>query len=154
LNITAWRIFKRKHQASAFSGEGARRSGGRWNSKGVAVLYASESPALAALEMLVQLQAHEILQAYLLASISFDEGLVEEVPRRQLPRPWRRDPAPPALQAIGDRWIAAASSAVLRVPSAIIDGEWNYLLNPEHRDFAQCIRGKATPFRFDRRLVK
>src|SRR5262245_8219916 len=154
LKLTAWRIFKKKHAASAFSGEGARRFGGRWNSKGVAVIYASESPSLAALEMLVHLQSQELLQAYLLASISFEASLVKQIPLRKLPRHWRRDPAPPALQALGDRWIAAAASAVLRVPSVIIAGQWNYLFNPEHPDFAKSTRGKPTAFRFDRRLVK
>jgi RES domain-containing protein len=154
VTITAWRIFKRKHQRFAFSGVGARRFGGRWNSKGIAVVYASESPALAALEMLVHLQTHEILHAYMLMSISFDEALVEKVPRRRLPRSWRRDPAPQALQAIGNDWVAHGRSAVLRVPSVVIDGQWNYLLNPNHADFAKCHCGPATPFRFDRRLGK
>ena len=154
MTITAWRIFKKKHRRLAFSGEGARRFGGRCNSKGVAVVYTSESPALAALEMLVHLQSQEILRAYLLASISFDEARMEEVSLRRLPRNWRRDPAPAALQAIGDTWIARGSSAVLHVPSVIIDGQWNYLLNPNHADFGKCRFGKPTTFRFDRRLSK
>lgn len=152
--ITAWRIIKKKHKASAFSGEGARRYGGRWNSKGVAVVYTSASPSLAALEMLVHLQAQEILRAYLLASISFDKSLVEDLPASKLPGNWRKDPAPAALQAIGDRWVAQASAAILRVPSVLIDSEWNYLLNPNHPDFANCECGKTKAFRFDSRLLK
>lgn len=152
--VTAWRIVKKKHQAAAFSGEGARRYGGRWNSKGVAMVYAAASSALAALEILVHLQAHEILRSYVLMSISFDDILVETLPVSELPRQWRSDPAPAALQAIGDQWITRASSAVLRVPSVLIDNESNYLLNPNHSDFARCVRGKPRPFRFDRRLLK
>jgi RES domain-containing protein len=124
------------------------------NSKGVAVVYASESPSLAALEILVHLPAREVLQAYLLASVSFHESLVEQLPLARLPAHWRKDPAPRALQAIGDRWVARGSSPVLRVPSVIMDGEWNYLLNPNHPEFANCKPGKARPFRFDSRLVK
>jgi len=154
LIITAWRIFKTKYAAQPFDGEGARRTGGRWNSKGVTHVYASESPALAALEILVHLQSQELLSSYLLASISFDDTLVETVSPRQLPRGWRRDTAPAALQAVGDPWVARAASAVLRVPSVIIDGQWNYLLNPRHPEFAKCTPGKPTPFRFDRRQMK
>lgn len=152
MTISAWRIFKKRHKAAG--GEGARRFGGRWNSKGVAVVYTSQTASLAALEMLVHLHAHEILSAYLLAEVSFDESLVEEVSISKLPVNWRKDPAPLALQAIGDQWVAQGSSAVLRVPSVLVDTEWNYLFNPNHPDFAKCKFGKPRPFRFDSRLVK
>jgi RES domain-containing protein len=154
LTITAWRIFKRKHAATVFSGAGARRFGGRWNSKGVAVIYAAGSPSLAALEMLVHLESQELLGAYRVASVSFDEALVEALPAAKLPARWRRDPAPARLQRLGDAWVAAGSSAVLRVPSVIIADEWNYLLNPNHPDFAKCVLGAAKAFHSDERLLK
>jgi RES domain-containing protein len=154
LTITAWRIFKPKHAAGAFTGEGARRFGGRWNSKGTAVVYVAESLALAALEMLVHLQARQVLAAYLVAPVRFDDSLVQELGRRQLPANWRSDPAPTRLKALGDRWVADKRSAVLRVPSAIIETESNYLLNPGHSDFARVRIGTAEPFRFDARLAR
>jgi RES domain-containing protein len=154
LKITAWRIFKKKHRASAMTGEGARRFGGRWNSRGVAVIYTSASPSLAILEMLVHLQAQEILGAYLLAPVIFDDGLVRLLSPKKLPSNWRKEPAPAALQAIGDRWIASRESAVVRVPSVIVATEFNYLLNPAHEDFCRCIWGKPRPFHFDPRLAK
>ena len=154
MKITAWRIFKKKHKTSAFTGEGARRFGGRWNSRGVPVIYTSESPSLAVLEILVHLEAREILDAYLLASVNFDDIFVKSVPLKKLPSNWRNEPAPAALQEIGDRWIARGESAVLRVPSAIIPTEFNYLMNPAHSDFARCLWGKVRPFQIDRRLVK
>jgi len=143
LKITAWRIFKKKHRASAFTGEGARRFGGRWNSRGIGVIYTSESPSLAVLEMLVHLQAQEILAAYLLAPVTFDDSLVKSLSPKKLPSYWRKEPAPAALQAIGDRWIASRESPVLRVPSVIVAMEFNYLLNPAHEDFDWCHWGKA-----------
>jgi RES domain-containing protein len=152
LKITVWRIFKKKHQAFAFTGEGARRFGGRWNSKGVAVVYASQSPALAALEMLVHLEAQHLRQAYLFAPISFDSSLIEHFDLDQLPKTWRKDPPPRALRDIGDEWVAGARSVVLRVPSAIIASESNYLLNPSHPSFKKCAFGAVVPFRFDPRL--
>jgi RES domain-containing protein len=85
---------------------------------------------------------------------SFDEDLIEHLPASKLPANWRKDPAPASLRSVGDEWVLGGSSAVLRVPSVIIDSEWNYLLNPAHPDFAKCVPKKAKPFRFDSRLVK
>jgi RES domain-containing protein len=154
LTITAWRIFKKKHKATAFTGEGARLFGGRWNGRGVPVIYTSQSSALAVLEILVHLHAQEILDAYLVAPITFDDTLVETVAPRQLPANWREDPPPAACQAFGDRWVARGDFAVLRVPSAILDTEYNYLINPVHPDFGRCVPGKAKPFKIDPRLTK
>jgi RES domain-containing protein len=98
--------------------------------------------------MLVHLESQEILGAYRVASVSFDEALVEVLPVARLPSRWRRDPAPAALQRLGDAWVARGSSAVLRVPSVIIADEWNYLLNPSHPDLAKCVLGAAKAFRF------
>ena len=120
----------------------------------MAVIYTSESPSLAVLEILVHLQAHEILEAYLLAEVIFDESLVEVCPISQLPGNWRKDPASDSLKILGDQWILRGSSAVLRVPSVIIDSESNYLLNPTHPDIPKCVRMKPKAFRFDSRLVK
>jgi RES domain-containing protein len=154
LKITAWRIFKKKHLATAFTGEGARRFGGRWNSKGVAVIYTSETISLAVLEILVHLQAPKILDAYLLAPVTFDEILVNSIARKDLPSGWRNDPGPSALQETGDHWVASGASAILRIPSVIVTTESNYLLNPAHRDFRRCVWGKPQPYKFDRRLIK
>jgi RES domain-containing protein len=73
---------------------------------------------------------------------------------KKLPSNWRKEPAPAALQAIGDRWIASRESAVVRVPSVIVATEFNYLLNPAHEDFCRCIWGKPRPFHFDPGLAK
>jgi RES domain-containing protein len=154
LRITAWRIFKRKHRASTFTGEGARRFGGRWNSKGVAVIYTSESVSLAVLEILVHLETPQLLDAYLLAPVRFEANLVKAVPVAKLPANWKKEPGPVALQTMGDDWVASGASAVLRVPSVIVPSEFNYLLNPGHRDFRRCAWGKPRPFKFDPRLAK
>ena len=72
--ITAWRLVKSRHARAAFDGEGARLYGGRWNSPGTRVAYASDSVALAALEVLAHLQSTAVLQAYSLATIRFPES--------------------------------------------------------------------------------
>lgn len=152
--ITAWRIVKAKHQSSAFDGEGARRAGGRWNSPGLAMIYAAQSAALAALEMLVHLNTGTLLSSYILIPCSFPERVVLRLDRTRLPARWRAHPAVPQLQLLGDAWLKNGLSAVLEVPSAIIESESNYLLNPAHPDFASIDVGPAQPFDFDTRLVK
>lgn len=154
MSVTDWRIFKPKHAATAFTGEGARLFGGRWNSKGTAVVYAAGSAALAALELLVHLASRQILDSYQLCGLTFDEKIVTEVSGSDLPASWRTDPAPQALKQIGDIWVAGRTSAVLRVPSVVIDTESNYLLNPAHPDFPRIRIGRARKFRLDPRLVK
>ena len=132
--ITAWRITKRKHAKTAFRGEGARLYGGRWNSPGIPVNYASESQSLAALEMLVHLDSSDILENYIVFEIGIDEKLIIEVSTAQLPGNWRKERAR-ELWLMGDDWIRSVASAVLRVPSTWIPSESNFLLNPRHMDF-------------------
>jgi len=153
LSITAWRIVKQKQTRVAFTGEGARRYGGRWNSKGVSVLYVAQSQSLAALEMLVHLGSGELLNYYSAISVSFDEHLVLDVDSASLPKNWKAYPAPKRLQKIGDVWVSAAKSVVLRIPSVIVPSENNFLLNPAHPDFDKLAIGEPLRFRFDPRLI-
>lgn len=152
--ITAWRIVKARHAAAAFGGEGARLEGGRWNSPGTPVVYTAESAALAALELLVHLGRGSILSAYVLIACTFDEALVLPLDRKRLPNNWRSYPAPPELQLIGDEWVKTGTSAVLKVPSAAMATDANYLLNPRHPDFQAIRVSDPQPFEYDPRLLK
>ncbi len=154
MTVSAWRIVKAKHAAVAFSGEGARQSGGRWNSPGTAVVYASESASLAMLEMLVHLQSQELLKRYVLFEVTFDESLVQAVDLKALPKAWRKSPPPLSVPQVGDNWVADGKSAALKVPSVIVPNGWNYLLNPAHADFASIVIGPRQPTKFDLRLMK
>jgi RES domain-containing protein len=152
--VTVSRIVKAKYASSAFDGEGARINGGRWNSPGNPVVYTASSAALAVLEMLVHLGKATVLPSYVLASCTFDRGLVSRLNRATLPPNWRSYPAPPELQRMGDLWLKRQKSAVLEVPSVIIDTESNYLLNPNHPDFVQVtIEAAPRAFEFDLRLL-
>jgi len=153
VTITAWRIVKVRHAANAFDGEGARIEGGRWNSPGRPVVYTSQSAALSALELLVHLGRGSILSSYVLIPCSFEEALVSRLDRASLAKNWRSYPAPPELQGIGDAWLRSGTSAVLDVPSAVIEPDSNYLLNPQHRDFAAIRLADPRPFEFDLRLL-
>jgi RES domain-containing protein len=149
--IRAWHILKTKHVAHALDGEGSRLHGGRWNSRDFRVVYASQSLPLAVLEILVHLQSVVPLAAYASYEFNFDERLLEEVPDK-LPPNWRTFPAPPELQQLGDDWIRSNSSAVLRVPSAVLANESNYLLNPLHKIFSKIAVKGPTPLDLDPRL--
>lgn len=151
--LTAWRIAKTRYASAAFDGEGARLFGGRWNSAGIRVAYASESVALATLELLAGIGKMSVLSSYSLVSVQFDESEVEVLTLPSLPANWRTYPAPPELQALGDRWIADNRSLVLQVPSAIIETEANYLLNPMHASFESVTISAALPFEIDARLA-
>ena len=150
--MRAWRIVKEKHAATAFSGEGEYRSGGRWNSVGTRVVYASATQALATLENLVHLNP-KIFFRYSAFEIQFDVAMLEKFSVVLLPANWRDEPPPPSTQAVGDRWVKEARSAVLELPSVIVRGETNYLLNPAHPDFRKIKIGPAEPFAFDPRLL-
>ncbi len=148
----AWRLTKTKYLASAWDGEGARKSGGRWNSPGVAVVYVSQNLSLALLEVLVHLSESSIFPAYSTIPVDFDEDLVTDLELTNLPATWRDNPAPPEVRAFGDEWVAAATNPILRVPSTLVPREFNYLLNPAHPDSHLIRIGEAQSFPFDPRL--
>lgn len=153
MTIRAWRLSKAKHASDAFTGEGARVNGGRWNSKGIPMVYTAEHISLAVLEILVGLEDPIVLPNYVLFRVEFEEELVEVLEHDALPGDWRASPPPLSAQAIGDDWAAGARSPVLCVPSAVIPSESNYLLNPQHPDFGEISVGEAAPFGFDPRLL-
>jgi len=152
VSITAWRITKRQHAKTAFSGSGARKYGGRWNSPGTSIVYTAETQSLAVLEMLVHLEQPDLLQRYVLIGVGIDEALIEKLDRSRLPRHWRSAPAV-ELRAIGDEWAANQTSVALRVPSALVPAENNLLLNPAHADFEKLVIGDPVSFAFDQRLA-
>lgn len=147
----AWRLTKTKHLSHAWDGEGARLTGGRWNSVGTAVVYTSATLSLALVETLVHVPSG-LLPAYTAIPIQFDAALVTRLEPRRLPADWTTNPAPRSTQAIGDAWVDDASSVILQVPSVVVPLESNYVLNPRHRDFSRIRIGKPAAFPFDARL--
>jgi RES domain-containing protein len=110
------------------------------------MVYTSESLALAALEILAHLGRRSTLASYSRCAVHFDEALVSSLDRSLLPASWRAYPAPAELQFIGNSWIAGEASAVLEVPSALVETESNYLINPLHPDFGSLIIKPPKPF--------
>jgi RES domain-containing protein len=153
LTLSAWRITKHKYAKTAFDGEGARLYGGRWNSPGTAMIYTSQSQSLAVLELLVHMDAPELLKKYILFEVWLPSAYVSDLNLSNLPANWRTDPAPADVRAVGDEWTASGNSAALRVPSALVPGESNFLLNPRHPDFRKLRIGKPLPFQFAPRFA-
>lgn len=126
--------------------------GGRWNSPRRRVVYTADTAALALLEMMVHSESG-LLRSYKLIPVSFNEAQVIDVGIDDLPGEWRAFPAPHGLKVIGDTWLENKSSLVLRVPSAIVPVERNYLLNPNHPDFPSLAIGEPQSFDLDLRLL-
>ncbi|MBM3358419.1 MAG: RES domain-containing protein [Betaproteobacteria bacterium] len=151
--LSVWRLVTARFAKSAFSGEGARLYGGRWNRKGVSLVYTAGTQSLAMLEMLVQ---DEPLRArYVMIEARIPKGVtIDRIKMEDLPSDWRDIAAREKLQAIGTEWATKRSAAVLAVPSAVIPAETNYLLNPRHPDFRRIRIGKPQKFETDLRLIK
>ena len=151
-NLVVWRIVAKRHAATAFSGEGARIYGARWSLPGLNVAYCSESRSLAALEIIVNARNGTKLVGEPWAELSAEiPGELIEHPSR-VPDNWREYPHPRSTQNFGAEWVREQRSAVMRVPSVIVLGEFNFLLNPAHPDFKRVKIGKPAPFSFDPRL--
>ncbi|HWL52476.1 MAG TPA: RES family NAD+ phosphorylase [Chthoniobacteraceae bacterium] len=147
---TLWRMVKARHAATAFSGEGAAIAGGRWNSRGIRMVYTSAFQSLAVLETLVHFNP-QIPLAYVLFRVELEASLVEKL--TPLPDGWQEMPVSRSSQQAGDRWIAEQRSVALEVPSTLVPDESNLLLNPAHPDFGKVTIGPPEPFAFDARLI-
>lgn len=117
----AWRIVKANYAATAFTGEDAPRTGGRWNSRGTWLVYSSGSQSLAALATLVHLNPPVIFKCAVMG-VTFDEGLIEKIDLPDLPSDWRQEPPPPSTKEIGDLRVRQHRSAVLEIPARLFRG--------------------------------
>ena len=153
----AWRLLKKKHAAEALSGEGARLGGGRWNYVGISVVYASETLSLAVLERFVHFTRRDMTIGKSLLSIPIeipDSVTQIKVLLKDLKTGWDSSPPPDFTRDLGTRWVYEGKSAVLRVPSAVIQNEYNFVINPKHPDFSKITAGDARPFSLDDRVWK
>jgi RES domain-containing protein len=161
MSFKAYRISP-KTFATDISGTGARLVGGRWNSKGIALLYTSTTAALAALEVLVHVD-WDLLPHLSLVEITVKKNTLLELQNYpegnpvSLPDGWTRNPPHPTLASIGKQWVDSSESVGLLVPSVFFpEGpDQNFLINPGHPDFDKTAKiTKVSPFSFDNRLRK
>jgi RES domain-containing protein len=153
--LRVYRVFHRRHAATAFSGDGARRFGGRWNSPGVAMVYTSSSFALALLELMVNARRGRTPPGMVYCIVDVPDGVrIDAIRETTLPPCWFAYPAPHELQSIGDQWARRGRSVGLIVPSAIVRIENNVLLNPSHAEFARLSIGEPQEFPIDERFPR
>ncbi|MEJ8801840.1 RES family NAD+ phosphorylase [Pontibacter sp. H249] len=135
------------------SGKGAELAGGRWNSKGVPMLYTSESIVLCTVEIAVHMPLGIVPLDYHLVRIELPElDFIPEVKIEDMPEVWKSFPHSSVTQDIGDQFILGEEHLILKAPSATVQGNFNYLINPRHPDFNKVKIISSEPFEFDKRL--
>jgi RES domain-containing protein len=151
--IRVFRVLRAAFARAPFDGEGPYRYGGRWSSPGTRVAYASEHQSLAMLEYFVHLDPEDAPDDLILATADLpDEVSRVRIELKNLPTNWRAIPAPPNLAQIGDDFIKKAETCLLLVPSALAVHENNWLINPQHPEFAEITLNVAEPLRYDPRM--
>ena len=154
----AFRLYKSEHAATAMTGDGAKKFGGRWNHEGLAVVYCSCSLALAQLETLVHLNGPLRPDGFESLELAFPSGCVgRRITVGELEEfdiDWRAYPPHVLLQEIGSEWIESATSLVLEVPSVVSPSESNFLVNPVHPDFHKIESKSSDPVVWDPRLIE
>jgi len=137
------------------SGYGAEKTGGRWNSKGIPILYTAASRALAVVEIAVHVPLGIIPTDYYLATIEIpDKASIPRVEIADLPANWNKNPFIKTTQLIGDGFIKNNQHLMVQVPSATVTGDYNYLINPRHPNFKTITIKSVDAFEFDLRLFK
>ena len=145
------------YEADDLSGKGAEITGGRWNEKGAAVVYAAESRALACLETLVHLAAGGLPLNRYLVEISIPDPVWAAAQREtaaSLPVGWDAEPASRTSIAFGSAWLRSRHSAVLVLPSVVVAEECCVLVNPAHSDSARIRAVKSRRWLYDPRLTR
>ncbi len=148
--------FSRREHGGDLSGKGAELYGGRWNSKGVPVLYCAESRALAVTEIIAYTPPGLIPEGYVLNIIETpDEPELQfRLNVEELPEGWKRYPHGKETKALGDELLKERKYLLIQVPSALVQGEFNFLINPLHPQFARVKVVEVLPFNFNERLFK
>jgi len=151
--MKAWRIFPAHFSETAFTGIGGLYAARRWNHLGTAIVYCATSPALAAMEYFVNLEPNDAPDDLLIAEATIPDELVERLDLILLPADWRElDNL--ACRDLGSDWAASRRSLALQVPSVVVQGDWNLLLNPANPDFGKVTFKEPVPFRFDPRMFR
>jgi RES domain-containing protein len=135
------------------SGNGSRLYGGRWNSEGRAMVYLASSRSLAVLEALAHLSPTNIPDDYCIMIVEVPDHSFTELAIDTLPQYWSEYPEPNILKQIGNQFLTQKKNLLLKVPSAIVKEEFNYLLNPLHEDAEKVKIVSKQPFNFDARLL-
>ncbi len=150
--MKVYRLSKEKYKLD-LSGIGAEKLGGRWNSKGTRLVYTSDSRALAKLEVAVNMALNRLPKNYYLTILEIPDDFIIAYNIEQLDdKDWKNNPPIKFTQTQGDEFAKSKEALVLKVPSAVVDGDYNYLINPQHTDMSEIKILGSEAFRFDMRL--
>jgi len=136
------------------SGKGAEIAGGRWNSPGTPALYTATSRALAMAEVAVHIPYGYMAKNFQILTLEVPDGPLEEVSISSLPANWRSFPYITQTQMLGDKLMSDNNMLIIKVPSAVVDGDFNYLLNPKHELMGKVKIIEAKTFLFDNRFFR
>jgi RES domain-containing protein len=150
--MNVYRISKCKF-ISSLTGIGAATYGGRWNSKGIHILYTAATPSLALLESVVHISDIPV-DDYCMVTIEIPESKIKEIKIKDLPENWFVNPPGDQLKSIGDKFIKDNIFLALKLPSAIMMEDFNFLLNPNHPDFTKVKLIATRTIPIDERLLK
>ena len=142
----------KSYYSEKLTGDGAAKSGGRWNNKGIIIIYTAQSRALCMVEIAVHTPIGIIPKEYVLMSIQLPDSSIYVQELKSLPSNWKSFPHIAGTKQLGDSFINDARYLILKVPSAVVQGEFNYLINPKHKDFNKVKIISVQPFDFDQRL--
>ena len=152
--MLVFRLSRKKYPVG-LSGKGSSGSGNRWNSKGTEIIYCAGSRALAMAEVAVHLTIGTLPRDFIILEINIPETvLIEEIDTDKLPDGWNNFPHLRETQKTGDEFVRSNTHCVLKVPSAVVKGDFNYLINPGHPDFPKIRIEKFYNFPFDERIFK
>ncbi|GBD88624.1 RES domain protein [bacterium BMS3Abin03] len=140
--------------SNKLTGEGARVAGGRWNSKGISIIYTAESRLLCMLELAVHVGMINIPDNYKLITIEINDKVkIKKIDVASLPKNWAKNPPPAETQIIGDKFVKENNALILKVPSAINKESFNYLINSAHPEFNKLQIIKKEVLKVDERLI-
>ncbi|AOW17364.1 RES superfamily protein [Polaribacter vadi] len=149
-----FRLSKKKY-ATAFNGKGAAKSNNRWNSKGTEIIYTAESRALAMAEVAVHVTMATLPKDFVMLTIDVpDEIEIKKIDLKDLDENWNMMLPNSKTKKIGDVFIDDLEFCILKVPSAVVKGDFNYLINPHHKMFKKIKIIDVTNFPFDKRIFQ
>jgi RES domain-containing protein len=152
--MEAYRLSRKKF-ATTLSGKGAALKGARWNSVGVELIYTASNRSLAMAEVAVHFTLATIPGDYVMTTIFIPDDIsLQKLNVSDLPADWNTFPHPSSTQTIGDQFVAHNKFCVLQIPSAVTQGDYNLLINPNHPDFRRIKIIATAKFPFDKRIFK
>lgn len=145
----------KKKYAKTLSGKGVARFGNRWNSKGVEMIYTAENRALAMAELVVHLSLATLPDDFVMLEIDIPQSVeIKVLDETKLDPSWNIYPHNPKTQLLGNAFVHNQKRSVLKVPSAVVKGDFNFLINPNHKEAKNIKIIKTYDFPFDRRIFK